>query len=166
MKAYEREDGLYEAEAHLLDTKPFAFERFLAPDPLPAGAPLHDLSLRIVLDAQLVVRAIEAAADATPFSVCSEATLTLSPLIGLRLASGWSRVVKETLQGPAGCTHLAELLLPLATTALQGIWGLRRSTDEQGANERRQRIDSCYAFAANRDVVRIAWPDRYKGPIE
>ena len=38
MRAYAREDGLFDVEAHLVDTKPFDFDRFASPQPfLPAA---------------------------------------------------------------------------------------------------------------------------------
>ena len=42
MKVFRRKDGLYDVEAHLVDTKPFAFERVNRPDSCPPGS-LHDL---------------------------------------------------------------------------------------------------------------------------
>src|SRR5207244_12399239 len=66
MRAYVRDDGLYDVEAHLEDRKPFAFKRLASTTPLPAGELLHDMWVRITVDDQYVVRGIEASSDVTP----------------------------------------------------------------------------------------------------
>ena len=163
MRAYAREDGLYDVEAHLVDRKPFAFTRFSAPDPTPAGQALHDLWIRLTVDGEFVVRQIEAASDATPFGVCKEAESTLSVLIGERIGRGWSSLVKERLRGAASCTHLMEMLIPLATTALQGILAMRTERNATGdANGVPHKIDSCYAYGRQREVVMRLWPQHYR----
>ena len=163
MRAYARDDGLYDVEAHLVDKKPFAFSRLLSAQPVPAGQPLHDLWVRLTVDDELVVRAIEAASDVTPYIVCREAESTLSVLVGEKLVRGWSSLVKQRLRGDAGCTHLMEMLIPLATTGLQGIRGLlaERHTDLDPTGFP-VKIDSCYAFGRQREVVMQLWPQHYR----
>jgi hypothetical protein len=165
MRAYAREDGLYDVEAHLVDRKPFDFARESARDPIPAGAALHDLWIRMTVDGDYVVRAIEAASDVTPWALCKQAEETLSVMVGERLVRGWSATVKERLRGPASCTHLMEMLIPAATTALQGIRGLhpdrRSAVDAQGVP---LKIDSCFAYSREREVVLQLWPDVYRPP--
>ena len=163
MKAYARDDGLYDVEAHLVDRKPFAFRRIASPEPLPAGQPLHDLWIRLTVDNQYVVRFIEAASDATPYGLCREAESTLGVLVGERIASGWSSIVKERLRGAASCTHLMEMLIPLATTALQGIRGAQRARDVPvDPKNVLVKLDSCFAYARHRDVVKTFWPHHYR----
>lgn len=65
MRAHARDDGLYDVDAHLVDRKPFAFSRLLSSQPVPAGRPLHDVRIRLTVDEDLVVRAIEASSDVT-----------------------------------------------------------------------------------------------------
>jgi hypothetical protein len=163
MTAYVREDGLYDIEANLVDTKPFDFKRATRPDSIPAGHPLHDLWVRMTVDDELVVRNIEASSDVTPHPVCKEAESTLKTLVGERIARGWAVRVKERLRGTASCTHLMEMLIPMATTALQGINGLKKG---HGVAENAQgvplKIDTCYAYAANRAIVEMLWPAHYR----
>ena len=167
MTAFVRNDGLYDVESHLVDTKPFEFERIGSPEPLPAGQAVHDLSIRITVDSDHVVRAIEASSDATPYALCKEAESTLQVLVGEQIARGWSSVVKGRLRGAASCTHLMEMLIPLATTALQGIRGLRSKEDRRTPTDSKPpQIDSCYAYGRERSVVRRLWPQYYQGPTE
>jgi Protein of unknown function (DUF2889) len=163
MKAYAREDGLYDIEAHLVDRKPFAFQRISTPEPLPAGQPLHDMWIRLTVDDQYFVRGIEAASDVTPYGLCKEAESTLAVLIGERIASGWSSKVKQRLRGAASCTHLMEMLIPMATTAFQGIRALERDhTVPVDPATVKVDLDSCYAYARHRDVVKLYWPQHYR----
>jgi hypothetical protein len=163
MKAYVREDGLYDVEARLVDRKPFAFKRISNPEPLPAGQPLHDLWIRLTIDDQFTVRHVEAASEVTPFSVCKEAESTLVVLVGERIVSGWSKLVKDRLRGVASCTHLVEMLIPIGTTALQGIRGLSSqryaSADANGVP---RQLNSCYAYSSHREVVKLVWPQHYR----
>jgi hypothetical protein len=166
MRAYRRSDGLYDVEAHLVDTKPFDLTRISAPEPLPAGQALHDLWIRLTIDHEYIVRHIEAASDATPFGMCKEAESTLSVLVGERVASGWSRRVKEKLRGTASCTHLMEMLIPMGTTAMQGIRALAAGRPAPlDANGAPQQLDSCYAFSRHREVVKRLWPLHYQPNI-
>ena len=165
MQAYARDDGLYDVEAHLVDTKPFEFESLGRPLPVLPGQALHDLWVRLTVDGDYVVRDICAASDITPYAVCKEAETTLRVLIGERLARGWSATVKQRLRGAASCTHLMEMLIPLATTGLQGIRGLQleRYMNVEGA-EGPLKIDSCYAYGRSREVVQKLWPLHYRPP--
>jgi hypothetical protein len=51
--------------------------------------------------------------------------------------------------------HIVELLGPMATTAIQGLAPQRAATiaDPGSEAQRRAWVDSCYAFAADREVV-------------
>src|SRR5262245_43671224 len=110
LRFYRRRDGLYEVEGSLLDTKSHPFRRQLAQQDTPPGEPLHDMTLRLVVDESLCVQDASAVMRATPFTVCRGATATLDPLKGLRIGPGWNKKVRELLRGAASCTHLVELL--------------------------------------------------------
>lgn len=155
MRFYRRSDGLFEVEGRLVDTKTHPFRRLLAEEDAPPGHHLHDIAVQIVLDAELLVHAADARMSATPFSICPGAAAALQGLVGLSIGAGWNKRVRELLGGVASCTHIVELLGPMATTVLQGIAPLRIvSTDDPEEDaQRRFRVNSCYAFAADREVV-------------
>jgi hypothetical protein len=159
MRAYARDDGLYEVEARLIDTKPFPFERLGSPVPIPPGQHLHDLWIRLTVTEDFVVQSVEASSDTTPYGVCKEAEATLRVLVGERVVKGWSATVKSRLRGAASCTHLMEMLIPMGTTAFQGIRGVvprQERIDATGAAPRQ--IDSCYAYRREGEVVMRLWP--------
>lgn len=162
VEAFERDDGLWDIEARLTDTKPEPFE--LATGRRPAGAAVHDMWLRVTIDGDYLVHAIEASSDATPYPLCKEAEATVQSLVGERIVSGWNSKVKQRLRGAAGCTHLMEMLATIGTAAFQGINYLRRVQRNEIGSAAKVHLDSCYAYAAHRAVVRQYWPHEYRAP--
>ena len=164
LRFYARDDGLYEVEGALLDTKSHPFLRQLATQEMPPGAPLHDIVVTLVIDEDMRVRGAEARMRATPFDVCQGATRTLAPLVGLSMSAGWNRRVRELLGGRASCTHIVELLGPMATTAFQGLAPRRLASINDPANEaqRKAKVDSCHAYAADGPVVAQLWPHLHR----
>ena len=131
---------------------------------VPAGETVHDMSIRLVVDEDLDVIDIVASTDASPFNVCPEATETLQSLKGLRIGAGWSMALRQRLAGRKGCTHLTELLSPLATVAFQTLSAVRQGKPTPvDADGKPRKIDSCYAYASDRDVVHRLWPMYYDG---
>jgi hypothetical protein len=164
VRFYRRDDGLYEVEGRLVDTKSHAFRRQLANEDTQPGAPVHDITVVLVIDADLLVHDAKATMRATPFGICRDAEHTLAPLKGLRIASGWTRRVRDLLGGVASCTHIMELMGPLATTSMQGLapQRLARINDPDGESQRRAKVDSCFAYAAEREVVAVLWPHLHR----
>jgi hypothetical protein len=118
----------------------------------------------MVVDEDLNVIDIVASTDASPFGICTEATGALQSMKGLRIAAGWSAAVRERLSGRNGCTHLTELLAPLATVAFQTLSQVRNAMPAPvDANGRPRKIDTCYAYASDREIVHRRWPEHYDG---
>jgi len=161
---FARKDGLYEVEGALLDRKAHPFRRQLADADVPAGEPLHDIVVTLVIDAQMQVHDAFARMPATPFEACQGVTRTLGPVVGLSMRSGWNRRVRELLGRKSSCTHIVELLGPMATTAYQGLAPLRLAAINDAANEeqRQAKVDSCLAYAAEGPVVARLWPHLHR----
>lgn len=160
MRGYRRSDGLYEVEGRVTDRKSADFTPASGGRPVAAGEPIHDMGVRLVYDESLVVHEVQTFTHAAPYAICPEAGPALQSVKGLRMTSGWGREVRSRLGGARGCTHLMELLMPLATTALQTLGGSRPGRPEAlDANGRPLKIDSCYAYGAGRELVRQRWPE-------
>jgi hypothetical protein len=159
-RGFRREDGLWDIEATLEDTKTYSFAN-QDRGGIAAGEPIHRMHLRLTLDDDLVVRAAEAATEAGPFDLCGAITPVFANLIGLRIGPGWRKAVVERMGGVKGCTHLTELLLgPVTTTATQTIAASRARRQEASADGRPPPIlDTCHALARTSDVVRRHWPE-------
>ncbi len=162
-RGYRRADGLWDIEAHLTDAKTYTFTNTHRGEIAP-GEPLHDMWLRLTIDDDFVIRAVEAATDAAPFGVCADITPQFAALEGLTIAAGWSRKIRELLGGTKGCTHLVELLRPVATVALQTIWSARGKPKAGDAPRRRPGfINSCHALSSDSEVVGHNFPEWYTG---
>ena len=165
MRAYRRVDGLYDIEGRVVDNKPIEFVAPLTNRVLAPGQPIHDLWIRLVIDDEFLIHDVFSSSDSTPFTVCKQAPPTLSVLKGERIGGGWAKLVRSKLKGAASCTHLMELLGPMATAAYQALWPVVRHRPEVlDANGRPVKIDSCYAYASNREVTLQLWPQFYDGP--
>lgn len=158
MTGYERDDGLYEVEARLLDTKTTLFKKSNGSSVDP-GEPIHQMWIRLVYDEQMLVHDVLAGTEAAPYGECSNAPAALQKLRGLSMKAGWSQEVRTRLGGALGCTHLTQMLQPMASTAFQTLSQIRSSKpaplDPSG---RPYKIDSCWTYAAGREVVKQRWP--------
>jgi hypothetical protein len=155
---YRRDDGLWDIEGSLEDTKTYSFANHDR-DGIAAGEPIHLMRLRLTLDEDLRVHAAEAFTAAGPFDQCGAIAPAYAGIVGLTIGAGWRRRVLERLGGVHGCTHLTELLLgPMTTTAMQTIMAARARREASGGG-RPAVIDTCHALAADGDVVARQWPE-------
>lgn len=164
VRSYHRDDGLWDIEAHLTDSKSYPFSNAYRGEIAP-GEPIHDMWLRLTVDDDFVIRAVEAATDAGPFAVCPDITPRFALLEGLTIGPGWSRAVRERLGGVNGCTHLVELLRPVATVAHQTLWTRRAGAAADAARPKRKPgyIDQCHALRSDGEVVRQHFPEWFTG---
>jgi len=164
---YRRADGMYDIEGHLTDlpTGLYVHDEL---GPQPAGTPVHNMWLRLTIDRQMTVHDAEAVMDNWPHSLCPNVEPNFKRLIGLKIGSGWRREIKRRLGGIEGCTHLVELLQPIATTAYQTMYGdLRheaKPAPQPGEPQKRPfEIDGCYSWASDGPMVKLYYPDHYTG---
>ena len=171
---YQREDGLFDIEGHLVDTKTYDFDSRWR-GKVAAGVPVHEMWLRLTIDETLTIRAVAAELDYGPFPPCYEVAPNFQRLEGLRIGSGWMAKVRERVGGIEGCTHLNEMLAQIATTAFQTMvrhWEAQRRKREAEARakggtakpgRRPPMIGTCHALAADGPVVEKMWPEFYTG---
>jgi len=166
-RGYEREDGLFDIEASILDEKTYALE-----EPFrglrPAGAPVHDMALRLTLDRTMTVKAIEVTTNHAPYDICPSVAPAYQGLVGAKVGAGWRKAVAEAVGRTKGCTHISELLMPAATVAFQTMGRWKPEKDEAAAQPRKTDkpgfIDGCKAWASDGPVVKKVYPMHYKGP--
>ncbi len=171
-QGYRRTDGLWDIEAHLTDVKSYGFDTE-GRGRLEPGAPIHQMWLRLTVDDQLTVQAVEAVTDDSPYQACGSITPRFQALIGLRVGPGWTHAVKQRLGGPRGCTHLVELLGPVATTAFQTVFpvvsreaALKARTEGRNITELGEQptlLNMCHIYSSDGDAVRRHWPKFYTG---
>jgi len=133
---YHREDGMWDIEATITDTKAYVWHSADKGD-LPAGTPVHDMAIRVTLDDDMTIRAIATSMPGTPFGECSQAQDPMQRMVGQTMGPGWRMTIEKTLGGVKGCTHLRELLFNMATAAFQTIPGYRSHLRRQAGESTR-----------------------------
>ena len=117
-RGYRRDDGLWDIEAQLRDTKAVHYT-LPGAGPWKPGDAVHDMSIRLTIDNDTVVHAIEVAMDHFPHGPCPQALAPMQRMVGSRLNRGWRRAIEQHLGQTQGCAHLRELLFNMATAAFQ-----------------------------------------------
>jgi len=183
-QGFRRADGLWDIEGHITDVKTYPFANDYRGSIEP-GEPIHDMWIRLTVNDGFEVKAVEAVTDKSPFQVCPAITPNFQRLVGLRIASGWTQKVKELLGGVEGCTHLVELLGPVATTAFQTIFPVLSREKAEREKVEREKVDrekdggehapehgrkrppllmnTCHAFRSDGEIARKSWPEHYTG---
>lgn len=164
-EAYRREDGLWDIEARLTDTKPRDIA-LAGGRTRPYGQPLHDLWLRVTIDESLNVLDAQASSDWVPYpGSCDTIGDAYRKLIGLNLMRGFRKAVRERLAGVAGCTHLTELANVIPTTAIQAFAGdvfdIRDGSGDDHQAEPPYQLHGCHALRFDGEVVREYYPRWY-----
>ena len=167
-RGYEREDGLWDIEAHMTDVKTYEFENNWR-GKVPVGEPLHEMLLRVTIDDSFVIQDVEAATEHSPFQMCPDITPNYKSLIGIKMGLGWRKAIRMKVGGVEGCTHLTELLFPMATVAMQTIWPLMRHRRNQADSEQNDSssrplvLNTCHAWSTDSEVVKDNAPKYYTG---
>ncbi len=181
LRGYLRDDGLYDIEAHLTDTKTQGFtseERGYVAE----GEPLHGMWMRLTVDGDLTIVACEADTEFSPYpQICPQAAGNFSRLAGLSIKRGFIKEAMARVGGTEGCTHLRELLQQMATVAFQTLYSVlmrrereraeaageaAKTPEEQAAARHGGRpalLDSCLAWGSASPVIKRRWPHLYTG---
>ena len=167
LNGYHREDDLWDIEVHMTDIKTYDIENRWRTG-IAAGEPIHEMWVRLTVDITFLVKDVEAVTDNSPFQMCPNITDAYKELIGIRIGKGWRRAINEKVRGRLGCTHITELLQPLATVSFQTLMGnIQNSavnTEENRKHITPMVLNSCHAWADDSDVVKMHMPDFYKEP--
>ncbi|MFS2099560.1 DUF2889 domain-containing protein [Variovorax sp. Varisp85] len=163
-EGFRREDGLLELEATLIDTKPMPLQ--LVCRVVPAEEPIHQMRVRLVLNAQREIVDATAFSEHTPYSTCSGVEAGYRQVIGLCIEPGFTQQVKRLFRGIAGCTHITELLPLMASTAFQLFWadGSFAAQDARASEQRQTPLGGCHALRLDGEVVRTYFPQFHRKP--
>ena len=149
-----RNDELYDIEAELTDHKTYAFPSDFRGTVTP-DLPVHHMILRITINKDRVIQYAEAITITGPYAICPTANKVFHNLVGLQIGPGWRRKVQAAIGGRHGCTHITELLGPVATIAYQTLYGeearqnrrLGPMTDQDKRSDRSELVNSCVGYA-------------------
>jgi hypothetical protein len=157
-RSFRRSDGGIDIDGRFLDTRPFAYDSDFR-GPCEAGAALHNMQLRLTLDARRTIVTLQSTMAATPYSGCSGVNPNFQRLVGLSVGRGFRKALRERIGGVEGCTHVLALLDAMAAAAMQA----------GASNDHLQRhlgptpparvfsidalVDSCWSYRADGEVV-------------
>ena len=165
-RGYRRSDGLYEIVGTIVDRKARDFSPFAEDKLVRAGEPIHAMEVCLVFDGEMVVREVRTQVDAFPYRDCARGGDALQALVGASMSRGWNNELRARLPRGEVCTHLREILTPLASAAYQTVTEFRRHLIEAELTspDKPARIDSCYAYGASRERVQRLWPQYHRPP--
>lgn len=150
---YAREDGFWDVEGHLADVRSIDCLSKRREVLVSAGQTLHGMRLRITVDEAMTIVEAQAVTEHSPHAECRTVGVGYAALKGLTIGPGFLATVRERFRGVSGCTHLTELIGPVATTAIQTILSAqgqlaattplpRKEPKGQGM----RLVDSCHAW--------------------
>ena len=159
---FRREDGLWDIEGHIKDTKSYSFENRQR-GIIEAGTPIHEMWMRLTIDDDLNILAVEAHTDHSPYDICADIVPNFQRLVGLQIGRGFRRKAAGRLGGVHGCTHLLELLGPMSTTVFQTMAGQRRAKHSSADEPPPRFLNTCHAHSSESTVVKEIYPRFYTG---
>lgn len=165
VQVFARDDGLWEVDATLRDVK--TRDARLGSGIRPAGEPIHDMLLRLVVDTEFNVIAAGADTRSMPYiGECNDHGDAYGKLAGLNLMQGFRHRLRERVGGVLGCTHITELAQVLPTAVVQAFAGEVIDTrGREGDTEPPFQIDRCHALRRSGPSVRQHYPRWYIAPI-
>tara|TARA_B100000686_G_scaffold240186_1_gene248661 strand:- start:12535 stop:13086 length:552 start_codon:yes stop_codon:yes gene_type:complete len=164
-EGYKRKDGLWDIEGHLKDTKTYNFKSDYRGN-VNAGTAVHNMSIRITMNDNLTIKEIYVDMDSHPYKTCPAIVPNFKKLIGVTIGKGFRKNVYSKVGGIQGCTHLVELLFPIATTAFQTIYSYKAlKKTEQKQNDEPKLINSCHSWREDGEVIQKYFPEFYKDKI-
>ena len=166
LDGYARDDGHYDIEAELIDKKSHSFPS-KAHGEIKKGQALHHMKVCVTVSEELEIIDATAQTLAGPYHECPQGAAAISGLIGAKIQPGWKKIVARAIGGRQGCTHITELMGPVATIAVQTIYGERakRAREAGDANPDANAspptmaglLNSCHALAEGNQAAFWNW---------
>lgn len=165
VQVFSRGNGMWEVDAVLTDTKTRDTPMFQGVR--PAGTPIHDMLLRLVVNEQFDV--VEAGSETRwmPYTgSCDQHGDAYAQLVGLNLMQNFRGALRKRVGGVLACTHITELAQVLPTAVVQAFAGeVINTRGDSGQASRPFQIDRCHALRAAGEVVRLHYP-RWFSPLQ
>jgi hypothetical protein len=159
LEGFKRSDGLWDIEARIVDTKDQDYP--LSSGLRRPGEAVHDMSVRVTIDAKMNILEAAACTDAAPYmGHCDSVPPDYSRIVGLNLFHGFRKAVKDLYGGTRGCAHVSELLMQLPTVALQTF--ASEVLDNDDSKHKPYQLERCHALVAHSEAVRRFYPRWYR----
>lgn len=157
-RSFRRSDGLIDLDGRFIDTRPFTYDNDFR-GTCQAGSALHNMQLRMTIDATRHIVAVVSAMPSTPYATCTGVNPNFQRLVGLSVGRGFRKAVRERLGGVEGCTHVLALLDAMAAASMQAQASSRyapRLPGEAPAPRVWQidaLVDTCWSYKADGEVI-------------
>jgi len=162
-EVYARDDGLWDIEAELIDTKGKDF--MLATGLRKQGEPIHHMRVTVTIDERFNVVEAKGESLRVPYlGYCDAIEPAYAGLVGLNLMKGFRHAVRERLGATCGCTHMTELTNVLPTAAVQAFAGevLRTNEGDATGDTMPWQLDKCHALRVDGPAVAQFYPRWYR----
>ena len=154
-RGYERDNGLWDIETILTDTKPFEVALIERPV-IPAEEPIHGITLILTVDRTLIIQAASLMFSHSPYSVCGNIAKSYQQLVGMRIEPGFLQAAKSLFKGTKGCTHSTEMIGIAASTAFQTLWNQMNTEQDFDTSKELPKfaVGGCHALDVQGSIVR------------
>ena len=124
------------------------------------------MKVRVTVSEEMEIIEAEAVTLSGPYHECPQGALAIKHLIGKKIQPGWQKIVKRAIGGMQGCTHITELMGPVATVAFQTIFGEKARRARQNAPQdsetetaatNKTLLNSCYALSEGKSAALWNW---------
>ncbi|MCX7817172.1 MAG: DUF2889 domain-containing protein [Syntrophales bacterium] len=113
---------------------------------------MHNMLVKMnILLPNLKILSVSAEMPATPLEGCSEIKDSIKKMENMEIKSGFTSWVRENFGREKGCLHLSNLILAMASAAVQGMWSYYARIREGGevkrpVGVRTLAVDSCWMW--------------------
>jgi hypothetical protein len=129
VRAYRKSETELLIRGQIQDQKPPGVYVDDDPDPLT----VHHMVLDVIVQfPTLEITSAEVVMETHPHSSCVDITEHYQKLVGLSIARGFTHKIRELFGGPRGCTHTTALLQAMAPVAIQSIWSMKATEEDDG----------------------------------
>lgn len=156
VNVFRRNDHEIVARGIVHDVKPAGLYVEGDPDPLT----IHEMVLDLVVGyPSLEITDANVVFESHPQSGCPAIADHYGSLVGLSIARGFTRNVRDLFGGPNGCTHVTALLQAMAPVLVQSTWSMRvlarreQPVDDSWRSNQNRNIDTCHVWAADGEMM-------------
>ena len=127
MTTYKIDDETVMVEGHLKDDR-FVDTFSMSKGSMITPGIIHEMKIRLLIKGvDMIIEDVDVELCTMPREECLEVSETLKPLVGQKIAPGFSGYIKKTFGGKKGCAHQNSLVIAMASAVVQGIWTNRAS---------------------------------------
>lgn len=158
-RSFRRDDGLLDIDGRFIDTRPFAYDSDFR-GTCQAGSALHNMQLRLTIARDRSIAALVSAMPSTPYEGCAGVNPNFQRLVGLSIAKGFRKAMREKIGGIEGCTHILALLDAMSAAAVQAFASAAYAPKKPGQAEPVRiwkldaLVDTCFSYQRDGEVMK------------